>query len=126
MNHHWLWILVGGVFETGWATGMKMSESFTNIPWTIITLILIVCSVHFLNKGLKVNKGLKAGLPMGPCYAVWVGIGAVGSIIVGLVVFNEMLNILGWAFLVVIIIGILGLNLVTEGESPEPGDDERE
>ena len=108
MNHNWLWILVGGVFETGWATGMKMSESFTNIPWTIITLILIVCSVHFLNKGLKV------------------GIGAVGSIIVGLVVFNEMLNILGWAFLVVIIIGILGLNLVTEGESPEPGDDERE
>ena len=96
MNHNWLWILVGGVFETGWATGMKMSESFTNIPWTIITLILIVCSVHFLNKGLKV------------------------------VVFNEMLNILGWAFLVVIIIGILGLNLVTEGESPEPGDDERE
>ena len=120
MNHNWLWILVGGVFETGWATGMKMSESFTNIPWTIITLILIECSVHFL------NKGLKAGLPMGPCYAVWVGIGAVGSIIVGLVVFNEMLNILGWAFLVVIIIGILGLNLVTEGESPEPEDDKRE
>lgn len=117
MNHNWLWILVGGVFETGWATGMKMSDSFTNIPWTIATLILIVCSVHFL------NKGLKAGLPMGPCYAVWVGIGAVGSIIVGLVVFNEMLNIIGWIFLVVIIVGILGLNLVTEGEVPSIDDD---
>lgn len=113
----WLWILAGGVFETGWATGMKMSEQFTDIPWTVATLVMIVCSV------LLLNKGLKSGLPMGPCYAVWVGIGAIGSIIVGLLAFGETLNILGWAFLVVIIIGVLGLNLVTKSEEREDGDE---
>lgn len=114
MNSGWAWVLVGGLFETGWATCMKLSEEFTDIPWSIATLILIVVSVLFL------NKGLKAGLPMGACYAVWVGIGAVGSIFVGLLLFGEVLNILGWIFLVVILAGIIGLNLVTEGDGGEP------
>ncbi len=113
MNTAWLWVLLGGVFETGWATGMKMSQQFTDIPWTIATLIMIVIST------LLLNKGLKSGIPMGPCYAVWVGIGAIGSIMVGLVVFGEMLNILGWAFLAVLVIGVLGLNMVTESDDGE-------
>lgn len=110
MNTAWLWVLLGGVFETGWATGMKMSQQFTDIPWTIATLGMIVIST------LLLNKGLKSGIPMGPCYAVWVGIGAVGSIIMGILVFGETLNILGWAFLVVVVVGVLGLNMVTESE----------
>ncbi len=113
MNTAWLWVLLGGVFETGWATGMKMSQQFTDIPWTIATLIMIVIST------LLLNKGLKSGIPMGPCYAVWVGIGAIGSIMVGLVIFGEMLNILGWAFLAVLVIGVLGLNMVTESDDGE-------
>ena len=113
MNTAWLWVLLGGVFETGWATGMKMSQQFTDIPWTIATLVMIVIST------LLLNKGLKSGIPMGPCYAVWVGIGAIGSIMVGLVVFGEMLNILGWAFLAVLVIGVLGLNMVTESDGGE-------
>lgn len=113
MNSAWLWVLLGGVFETGWATGMKMSQQFTDIPWTIATLIMIVISTMLL------NKGLKSGIPMGPCYAVWVGIGAIGSIMVGLVIFGEMLNILGWAFLTVLVIGVLGLNMVTESDDGE-------
>lgn len=115
MNKAWLWVLAGGVFETGWATGMKMSDSFTDIPWSVATLILIVVSVLFL------NRGLKSGLPMGPCYAVWVGIGAIGSIAVGLIAFGETLNILGWLCLAVIVCGVLGLNLVTEGEGSPSG-----
>lgn len=110
MNTAWLWVLLGGVFETGWATGMKMSQQFTDIPWTIATLVMIVIST------LLLNKGLKSGIPMGPCYAVWVGIGAVGSIIMGILVFDETLNILGWAFLAVVVVGVLGLNMVTESE----------
>ncbi len=111
MNRAWLWILAGGVFETGWAYSMKMSDSFSDIPWTAVTLVMIAVSV------LLLNRGLKSGLPMGPCYAVWVGMGAIGSIIIGLVVFGETLNILGWTFLAVIVVGVLGLNLITE-----PGD----
>ena len=110
MNTAWLWVLLGGVFETGWATGMKMSQQFTDIPWTIATLVMIVIST------LLLNKGLKSGIPMGPCYAVWVGIGAVGSIIMGILVFGETLNILGWPFLAVVVVGVLGLNMVTESE----------
>lgn len=110
MNTAWLWVLLGGVFETGWAAGMKMSQQFTDIPWTVATLIMIVIST------LLLNKGLKSGLPMGPCYAVWVGIGAIGSIIIGLVAFGETLNILGWAFLAVVVVGVLGLNMVTESD----------
>ena len=110
MNTAWLWVLLGGVFETGWATGMKMSQQFTDIPWTIATLVMIVIST------LLLNKGLKSGIPMGPCYAVWVGIGAVGSIIMGILVFGETLNIFGWAFLAVVVVGVLGLNMVTESE----------
>lgn len=110
MNTAWLWVLLGGVFETGWATGMKMSQQFTDIPWTIATLVMIVIST------LLLNKGLKSGIPMGPCYAVWVGIGAVGSIIMGILVFGETPNILGWAFLAVVVVGVLGLNMVTESE----------
>ena len=87
-----------------------MSQQFTDIPWTVATLIMIVIST------LLLNKGLKSGLPMGPCYAVWVGIGAIGSIIIGLVAFGETLNILGWAFLAVVVVGVLGLNMVTESD----------
>ncbi len=108
MNITWLWILVGGVFETWWVFGMKMSDRFSDIPWTTATLVMIAVSV------LLLNRGLKSGLSMGPCYTVWVGIGVIGSIIVGLIAFGETLNILGWTFLAVIVVGVLSLNLVTE------------
>lgn len=116
MRSAWGWILVGGILETLWASGMKMSDGFTDIPWTVFTLVFIVCST------LCLNKGLKSGLPMGICYAVWVGIGAVGSIIVGNLFFGDDMNLLGWFFLAVVIIGILGLNIV--GESDDQGGSE--
>lgn len=116
MNAAWLWILLGGVFETVWAGGMKMSDGFTDLAWTAVTVVFIALST------LCLNKGLKSGLPMGICYAVWVGIGAVGSVIVGNLFLGDSLNILGWAFLAVIIVGIVGLNLVGESDA-EPKSD---
>lgn len=92
---------------------MKLSDMFTDAPWTVATLVLIVISVLFL------NRGLKSGLPMGACYAVWVGIGAVGSIFVGIILFEEVLSIIGWIFMAVILVGIIGLNLVTESDEGE-------
>lgn len=110
MKGGWPWVLLGGLMETCWATGMKMSDAFTDIPWTIFTFFFLAMSVVFL------NKGLKSGIPTGICYAVWVGIGAVGSIVVGIIAFGEVLNILGWMFLAIIIVGIVGLNYVSESE----------
>ena len=115
MNPAWLWVLVGGAFETVWAAGMKMSDGFTHIPWTAVTLVFIVLST------LCLNRGLKSGLPMGVCYAAWVGIGAVGSVIVGNLFLGDSLNILGWAFLAVIIASIVGLNLA-DGSGGSPRD----
>ncbi len=116
MNRAWGWIFIGGILETCWATGMKMADGFTDLPWTAFTLVFIALSV------MALNRGLKSGIPTGMCYAVWVGIGAVGSIVVGLVAFGETLNTLGWIFLAVIVAGIVGLNYVGESAGEEPGE----
>ncbi len=108
-----MWILIGGLFETVWATTMDLSECFSNLFWTAVTMAIMPISVIFL------NVGLKAGLPTGPCYSVWVGIGAIGSVIVGMLLFGEFPNMLGYLFLLLILAGVVGLNMVTESQSPQ-------
>ena len=102
----WLIIIIGGVFETCWAITMKMSEGFTNIIWTLITLGFMACSIWLLNKGM--NSG---NIPIGSGYSVWVGIGAVGSIILGIIIYKEPLTLLRMIFATVIIIGIIGVEM---------------
>lgn len=109
MNAAWLWVLFGGSLETVWATTMSFSEGFTHVPYTALTLMFLVFSTICL------NKGLKGGLPVGPCYAVWVGIGAIGSVLVDTLVFGHALSIIGWGFLAMLIVGVLGLNMVSDG-----------
>ena len=108
MSRSWIWILIGGLFETVWAVFMKMSDGFTVLLYTVLTIAFLFVSVGFL------NIGLKRGLPVGPAYAVWVGIGAITSVIAGMVLFDESLNMFGYVFLAMVIGGIVGLNLVTE------------
>lgn len=110
MNRAWGAVLLGGLSETVWAATMKMSDGFTDPLYTLATIGFLVVST------LLLNVGLRSGLPVGPCYAVWVGTGSVGAVIVGMLVFGEVLNVLGFVFLAVIICGILGLNLVSEEE----------
>ncbi len=99
----WLFIILGGLFETGWALTIKLSDGFTEPVWLIPTLILLVISMYLL------NKGLHNGLPAGPAYIVWVGIGAVGSIILGVVLFNDVLTFAKAVFLAMILIGVFGI-----------------
>lgn len=101
--------------ETVWASFLKMSEGFTDLTFDALTLIFLFISLYLL------NRGFRAGLPTGPCYAVWTGIGAVGSVVVGLVFFGDALNWLGWVFLAVLLIGVIGLNLAPDGKTE--GDD---
>lgn len=113
MNKAWAMVIAGGFLETGWATSMKLSDGFTDIVWTVVTGILLVGSV------LLLNRGLKGGLPMGICYSVWVGIGALGSIVMGMVLFDEYLNPMGWLFFAMVVAGVVGLNLVDGGSESE-------
>ena len=108
MNASWLWVFLGGLLETVWATTMSLSDGFTDLLYTALTLVFLVFST------LCLNKGLKSGLPVGPCYAVWVGIGAIGSVIVDMAVFGHSLNLIGWGFLALLIVGVLCLKMVSE------------
>ena len=108
MNRLWLYIFIGGIFETAWATTMSLSRTFSDPFWTAVTLVLMPVSIIFL------YKALKGGLPTGASYAVWVGIGAVGAVIVSIVQ-GDVPNLIGFVFLAILIGGIIGLNLVSEG-----------
>ncbi len=104
----WVYLFIGGMFETVWATAMFMSEGFTQILWTIITIIFLFVSVWFL------DKGLRSDIPTGVGYSVWVGIGALGAVIVGIVLFNEPATLIRLFFVLMIIVGIIGLEMFTK------------
>lgn len=107
MNKLWIYIFIGGIFETLWATTMSFSNVFTDPFWTIVTILILPISVIFL------YKALDGGLPSGQSYSVWVGIGAIGAVIVSILM-GDVPNLMGFFFLGVLIAGVIGLNLVSE------------
>jgi len=102
----WLLLLVAGLLEVGWAIGLKYTEGFTR-PWpSIFTRAAMVLSVVLLGLAMK-------SLPVGTSYAVWVGIGAVGTAILGMVLFGEPATAGRLASLGLIVAGIVGLKLAS-------------
>jgi len=110
----WSWVLVGGLFETAWAICMKESSGFSDLFWTAATLAFLFTSVYLL------NCGLKRGVPVGGGYAVWVGIGGLGSLIMGILLFNESLAYTRLIFAAIIIIGVIGVELSSSPEEETP------
>ncbi|MBA2665412.1 MAG: multidrug efflux SMR transporter [Trueperaceae bacterium] len=106
----WLMVVVAGLFETGWAIGLKYTEGFTRLGPTVLTAIALVISMVLL--GLAARD-----LPIGTAYAVWVGIGALGAAVLGVVLFGEPLTAPRIAFLTLLLISIVGLRL-TGGAAP--------
>ncbi|PYG90260.1 quaternary ammonium compound-resistance protein SugE [Ruminiclostridium sufflavum DSM 19573] len=102
----WLYLLIAGIFEVVWAMGLKYSTGFTKLYPSLITLGGMVISFYFLSLAVK-------SLPIGTAYAVWTGIGALGTVLFGILLFNEPVNILRIVFLVFILAGILGLKLTS-------------
>ena len=100
----WVYILIASVFEICWAVGLKYSEGFTQVKATIFTVITMILSYVFLALGVK-------QLPIGTAYAVWTGIGAVGTVIYGMIYFNESKDLLRILFIFFIVVGIIGLKL---------------
>jgi quaternary ammonium compound-resistance protein SugE len=102
----WTILLIAGLFEIGWAIGLKYTDGFTR-PWpTVGTVIAMVLSVVLLGLALK-------SLPVGTAYAVWTGIGAVGTAVLGIVLLGEPVSAGRLVSLALIIAGIIGLKLVT-------------
>jgi quaternary ammonium compound-resistance protein SugE len=98
----WFVLFVAGVFEVAWAVGLKYSEGFSKLWWSVVTVICMIISMGLLAWSLKY-------LPVGTAYAVWTGIGAVGTAILGMILFNESREILRLFFIFLIITGIAGL-----------------
>ncbi len=101
----WLILLVAGMFETGWAVGLKYTEGFTRLWPSVWTGLSMFISVVLLAHCMKT-------LPVGTAYAVWTGIGAVGAVILGIFLFHEPAAWPRLACLALIISGIIGLKLV--------------
>ena len=106
----WVVLVVAGILEIGWAIGLKYTDGFTR-PWPVIgTVVALVFSVVLL--GIAVRD-----LPLGTAYAVWTGIGTVGTAILGIVLFREPATAARLFCIVLILAGIIGLKLVP-GTSP--------
>jgi len=102
----WLILVLAGLFEVAWAIGLKYTDGFTR-PWpTAMTLAAMMLSVVLLGVAMK-------SLPVGTAYAVWVGVGAVGTAILGIVLFAEPANAGRLISLALIVMGIVGLKLAT-------------
>jgi quaternary ammonium compound-resistance protein SugE len=103
---HWIILIIAGLFEIAWAIGLKYSEGFSKLTPSIFTIISMVISMGLLAYSLK-------SLPVGTAYAIWTGIGAVGTAILGIILFNESKDILRLGFIMLIVIGIIGLKFVS-------------
>ncbi|ODS00629.1 cation transporter [Methyloceanibacter methanicus] len=102
----WAYLILAGLFEVGFASTLKLTQGFTKLWPTLIFAVCIVLSFIFLNKSLK-------DIPIGTAYAIWTGIGAVGTVIVGILVYKEPATAMRLFFIVTLIGSIIGLKLAT-------------
>ena len=102
----WLILFIAGLLEVGWAIGLKYTEGFTKLVPTVLTVGSMVASIVLLGWALKT-------LPVGTAYAVWPGIGAVGTAALGIYLFGEPATAARLASIGLIVAGIAGLKLVT-------------
>ncbi len=102
----WIWLCIAGMFEICWAVGMKYSHGFTRLYPSIFTAVTMFASLGCLALAMRT-------LPLGTAYAVWTGIGTVGTVIVGMIFFGESTAILRILCLLLIVSGIVGLKLLS-------------
>ena len=105
----WVILLFAGLSEIGWAIGLKYTDGFTRTVPTILTVLCMIVSVALLGLALK-------SLPVGTAYAVWVGIGAAGTVVLSMVLFDEPATPVRIGLLLLIVVGVVGLQL-TGGEA---------
>jgi quaternary ammonium compound-resistance protein SugE len=102
----WIILVLAGLFEVGWAIGLKYTEGFTRLWPTVGTVVAMAISLGLLGIAMK-------SLPVGTAYAIWVGVGAVGTVILGIVLFQEPVNALRMISVGLIVAGLVGLKLAS-------------
>lgn len=102
----WFYLILAGFFEVGWAVGLKYSHGFTKIIPSIFTAVTMAASLYFLSLALKT-------LPLSSSYAIWTGIGTIGTVILGIILFKEPISLIRIICLLFIVTGIVGLKLVS-------------
>lgn len=100
----WFWLIVGGLFEVGFTTSLRFVDGFRNVPWTIAFLVSVAISMGLLEAASR-------SIPMGTAYAVWGGIGAVGTVVVGMLWFNEPSSTVRVMLILAIVAAIAALRL---------------
>jgi len=102
----WIILVLAGLFEVGWAIGLKYTDGFTKLWPTLGTVAAMLVSLGLLGIAMK-------SLPVGTAYAIWVGVGAVGTVILGIVLFQEPMNALRMVSVGLIVAGLIGLKLAS-------------
>lgn len=101
----WIVLVIAGLFEIVWAIGLKYTEGFTKPIPSVITIISMIISMGLLSYSVK-------HIPVGTAYAVWTGIGAFGTAILGIILFQESREFIRLLFIFLIVLGIIGLKIV--------------
>lgn len=100
----WIILFFAGLFEVGWAVGLKYTDGFTRPLPTALTLVSMVVSLGLLGLAMK-------ELPLGTAYAIWTGVGAVGTVIAGIILFGESMALIRLASVALIVAGLIGLKM---------------
>lgn len=103
---NWIYLIIAGFLEIGWAIGLKYTEGWTRIVPSVLTAAGMIASFYFLSMALKT-------LPIGTAYAIWTGIGTVGAAILGIILFDEPRDFLRILCILLIVAGIAGLKLTS-------------
>ena len=104
---HWIILFIAGLFEIAWAIGLKYTDGFSKLIPTIFTIVCMIISMGLLGYTIKF-------LPVGTAYAVWTGIGAVGTAILGIILFGESKEFARLFFIFLIIVGLIGLKVFSK------------
>lgn len=108
----WLWLIIAGLLETGWAIGLKYTDGFTKLWPSVLTIAGIALSMFLLSVAART-------LPIGTAYPIWVGIGAAGAVILGILVLGEPATAARLFFLALLIVAIIGLRITGQAHGPD-------
>ncbi len=101
----WIYLVLAGIAEIGWAIGLKYTEGFTRPVPTVVTVVVMILSFWLLSQAMRT-------IPLGTAYAAWTGIGAVGTVILGMILFGESRDLARIACIVLIVAGVVGLKVL--------------